>query len=408
MSKRSKVLVGAGAAVLIVGIVVISLGARRDRGQEVRFETVGRRDLVAAVTASGKIQPKKKVDVSADITGRITKIAVHEGDFVKQGQFLIQIDPTIYQASLQQAAANMASAQAAAVQAKANQDQSERALRRTKELHTQSPNLVSQEQLEQAQTAFDIAEANLNAAQHQVDQSRAAVQSARDNLRKTTLIAPMTGRVTRLAVEEGELVCLIGANGAGKTSTLKALCRLIPSRAGTLRYRGENIAASPVHALPRKGLVMVPEGRGIFRQLTVEENLAMGAYALGGGDPEPQYASFPRLRERRKQIAGTLSGGEQQMLAIARALMTRPKLLLLDEPSMGLAPLMVAKIFDIVREIARQGMTILLVEQNARLALELAGRGYVMESGAITLAGTAGDLLNDSKVREAYLGEGVA
>src|SRR5712692_3624696 len=211
-----------------------------------------------------------------------------------------------------------------------------------------------------------------------------------------------------LAVEEGELVCLIGANGAGKTSTLKALCRLIPSRAGTLRYRGENIATSPVHALPRKGLVMVPEGRGIFRQLTVEENLAMGAYALSGGDPEPQYASFPRLRERRKQIAGTLSGGEQQMLAIARALMTRPKLLLLDEPSMGLAPLMVAKIFDIVREIARQGMTILLVEQNARLALELAGRGYVMESGAITLAGTAGDLLNDSKVREAYLGEGVA
>src|SRR6266700_3954088 len=173
MSKRSKVLVGAGAAVLI-------------------FEIVGRRDLVAAVTASGKIQPKKKVDVSADITGRITQIAVREGDFVKQGQFLIQIDPTIYQANLQQAAATMASAQAAAVQAKANQDQSERALRRTKELRTQSPNLISQEQLEQAQTAFDIAEANLNAAQHQVDQARAAVQSARDNLRKTTLIAPMT------------------------------------------------------------------------------------------------------------------------------------------------------------------------------------------------------------------------
>src|SRR2546425_3420786 len=136
-----------------------------------------------------------------------------------------------------------------------------------------------------------------------------------------------------LAVDEGELVCLIGANGAGKTSTLKAICRLIPSRAATLRYRGEDIATSPVHALPRKGLVLVPEGRGIFRQLTVEENLAIGAYALGGGDPEPQYASFPRLRERRKQVAGTLSGGEQQMLAIARALMTRPKLLLLDEPS---------------------------------------------------------------------------
>src|SRR6266568_894937 len=184
MSKRSKVLVGAGALVLIVAIVAISAAARRDRGQEVRFETTGRRDLVAAVTASGKIQPKKKVDVSADITGRITKIAVREGDFVKQGQFLIQIDPTIYEA---------------------NQQQSERALRRTKELHTQSPNLISTEQLEQAQTAFDIAEANLNAAQHQVDQARAAVQSARDNLRKTTLIAPMTGRVTRLAVEEGEV-----------------------------------------------------------------------------------------------------------------------------------------------------------------------------------------------------------
>jgi len=205
MSKRSKVLVGAGAAVLIVAIVAISAAARRDRGQEVRFETTGRRDLVAAVTASGKIQPKKKVDVSADITGRITRIAVREGDLVKQGQFLIQIDPTIYEANLQQASATMASAQAAVVQAKANQDQSERALRRTKELHTQSPNLISQEQLEQAQTAYDVAEANLNAAQHQVDQARAAVQSARDNLRKTTLIAPMTGRVTRLAVEEGEV-----------------------------------------------------------------------------------------------------------------------------------------------------------------------------------------------------------
>ena len=205
MSTRGKVLVGAGVVVVIVGLVVVSAGARRDRGQEVRFDKVGRRDLVAAVTASGKIQPKKKVDVSADITGRITKIAVREGDFVKQGQFLIQIDPTVYEANLQQATATMASSQAAAVQAKANSDQAERALGRTKELHTQSPNLVSQEQLEQAQTAFDVAEANLTAAQHQVDQARAAVQSARDNLRKTTLIAPMTGRVTRLAVEEGEV-----------------------------------------------------------------------------------------------------------------------------------------------------------------------------------------------------------
>ena len=205
MSKRNKVLVGAGAAVLIVGLVAISAGARRDRGQEVRFEQVSRRDLVAAVTASGKIQPKKKVDISADITGRITKIAVREGDLVTQGQFLLQIDPTIYQANVEQAAATLASSQAAAVQAKANQDQAERALRRTKELHTQNPNLVSTEQLEQAQTAFDIAQANMTAAEHQVDQARAAMQSARDNLRKTTLIAPMAGRVTRLAVEEGEV-----------------------------------------------------------------------------------------------------------------------------------------------------------------------------------------------------------
>src|SRR5881409_120371 len=205
MSKRSKVLVGAGAAVLIVGLVVISAGARRDRGQEVRFEKVGRRDLVAAVTASGKIQPKKKVDISADITGRITKIAVREGELVTKGEFLLQIDPTVYQANLQQAAANMASSQAAAVQAKANRDQADRALQRTKELRTQSPNLVSQEQLEQAQTAFDVAEANLTAATHQVDQARDAAQSARDNIRKTTLIAPMAGRVTRLPVEEGEV-----------------------------------------------------------------------------------------------------------------------------------------------------------------------------------------------------------
>ena len=205
MSKRNKLLVGAGATVLIVGLVVISAGARRDRGAEVRFEKASRRDLVAAVTASGKIQPKKKVDISADITGRITRIAVREGDLVTKGQFLLQIDPTIYQANLQQAEATYASSQAAAVQAKANRDQADRALGRTKELHTQNPNLVSQEQLEQAQTAFEIAEANLTAAQHQVDQARAAVRSASDNLRKTTLIAPMAGRVTRLSVEEGEV-----------------------------------------------------------------------------------------------------------------------------------------------------------------------------------------------------------
>jgi branched-chain amino acid transport system ATP-binding protein len=211
-----------------------------------------------------------------------------------------------------------------------------------------------------------------------------------------------------LEVAAGELVCLIGANGAGKSSTLKAICGLVPVHAGSVRYDDAEISRARVHELPRRGLVMVPEGRGIFSQLTVQENLAMGAYAHGGGDPEPQYATFPRLKERRRQIAGTLSGGEQQMLAMARALMTRPKLLLLDEPSMGLAPLMVAKIFEIVREIASRGVTILLVEQNARLALEAASRGYVMESGAITLAGESRSLLADAKVREAYLGEGAA
>jgi branched-chain amino acid transport system ATP-binding protein len=208
-----------------------------------------------------------------------------------------------------------------------------------------------------------------------------------------------------LQVAEGELVCLIGANGAGKTSTLKAICGLIGSKRGTIRYRDADISRAAVHELPRNGLVMVPEGRGIFAQLTVEENLAMGAYAHGGGDPSAQYERFPRLAERRRQVAGTLSGGEQQMLALARALMTRPRLLLLDEPSMGLAPMMVARIFEIVQDIGRQGVTILLVEQNARLALEIASRGYVMESGAITLAGPARELLDNPRVREAYLGE---
>ena len=205
MSKRNKVFLGVGVGALVVVLIMVSASAKREKGIEVRFETVGRRDLVAAVTASGKIQPKKKVDISADITGRITRIAVREGDFVQKGQFLLQIDPTIYEANMQRATAAMSSAEAGAVQARANRDQAQRGLQRTKELHEQNPNLVSQEQLEQAQTAYDVAEANLNAAQHQVDQARAAVQSARDNLRKTTLIAPMTGRVTRLAVEEGEV-----------------------------------------------------------------------------------------------------------------------------------------------------------------------------------------------------------
>jgi branched-chain amino acid transport system ATP-binding protein len=212
-----------------------------------------------------------------------------------------------------------------------------------------------------------------------------------------------------LAVREGELVCLIGANGAGKSSALKAICGL-HARGGKVTYEGQALEGLPVFELPRRGLVMVPEGRGVFPQLTVEENLAIGAFARGhakeiANDMARQYESFPRLKERRNQTAGTLSGGEQQMLAIGRALMSRPKLLLLDEPSMGLAPLMVAKIFDIVREVAARGVTILLVEQNARLALELAHRGYVMESGNITLADEANKLLADPKVREAYLGE---
>jgi branched-chain amino acid transport system ATP-binding protein len=212
-----------------------------------------------------------------------------------------------------------------------------------------------------------------------------------------------------LEVAEGELVCLIGANGAGKTSTLKAICRLIPSSAAVTRYAGEDISRHAVHELPRKGLVMVPEGRGIFPQLTVEENLAMGAYARGGsGSVEQQYSTFPRLKERRTQVAGTLSGGEQQMLAIARALMGEPKLLLLDEPSMGLAPMMVTRIFEVIADIAKRGVTILLVEQNALLALELADRGYVMESGEISVSGAAKDLLTNPRVREAYLGEGAA
>jgi branched-chain amino acid transport system ATP-binding protein len=208
-----------------------------------------------------------------------------------------------------------------------------------------------------------------------------------------------------LDVGQGELVCLIGANGAGKSSTLKAICRLIPSSARTIAYAGEDLSRARVHELPRRGLVMVPEGRGVFPQLTVHENLVMGGYVRGRADPEAQYATFPRLRERRHQIAGTLSGGEQQMLAIARALMSEPKLLLLDEPSMGLAPLMVAKIFEIVRDIAARGVTILLVEQNALLALQAAARAYVMESGSITLSGEAQSLLNDERIREAYLGE---
>ncbi|MBK8760603.1 MAG: ABC transporter ATP-binding protein [Sulfuritalea sp.] len=205
------------------------------------------------------------------------------------------------------------------------------------------------------------------------------------------------------------MVCLIGANGAGKTSTLKALARMIPAH-GEIHYGAERIDAVPAHELIRKGVALVPEGRGIFARLTVAENLAMGAYHRNdkagiAADLERIHALLPRLRERAMQVAGTLSGGEQQMLAIGRALMGRPKLLLLDEPSMGLAPLMVEKVFEVIRAVAAEGMTILLVEQNARLALELCSRGYVMESGAITVADTSAALLADPRVRAAYLGE---
>jgi branched-chain amino acid transport system ATP-binding protein len=213
-----------------------------------------------------------------------------------------------------------------------------------------------------------------------------------------------------LAVEQGELVCLIGTNGAGKTTTLKAITGLVPSAAGTIEYDGAPIAGLRPHVIARRGLALVPEGRGVFPQLTIEENLAMGAYSR---DDKPAIASdidrvfglFPRLKERRRQTAGTLSGGEQQMLAIGRALMSRPKLLLLDEPSMGLAPLMVEKIFEVVRLIASEGVTMLLVEQNARLALEVSRRGYVLESGVVTLSGASAELLHNPRVREAYLGE---
>jgi branched-chain amino acid transport system ATP-binding protein len=213
-----------------------------------------------------------------------------------------------------------------------------------------------------------------------------------------------------LSVGQGELVCLIGANGAGKTTTLKGITGLQPIKSGAIHYAGEEITGRPAFQLVRKGLSMVPEGRGVFGALTIDENLAMGAYARGDRreikrDAERVFDLFPRLKERRSQTAGTLSGGEQQMLAMGRAMMSRPKLLLLDEPSMGLAPLMVQKVFETVVAISREGVTILLIEQNAKLALEVASRGYVMESGEITLHGAAKQLLSDPKVREAYLGE---
>ncbi|HEX4883507.1 MAG TPA: ABC transporter ATP-binding protein [Casimicrobiaceae bacterium] len=212
-----------------------------------------------------------------------------------------------------------------------------------------------------------------------------------------------------LAVGRGELVCLIGTNGAGKTTTLKGITGLQPVRSGRVVYDDADITGRPSHELVRRGLAMVPEGRGVFGGLTIEENLAMGAYTRHdragiASDIERVFALFPRLKERRKQTAGTLSGGEQQMLAMGRALMSKPRLLLLDEPSMGLAPLMVQKVFETILRVSGEGVTILLIEQNAKLALEVAHRGYVMESGAITLSGESKRLLNDPAVRAAYLG----
>ncbi|SPE21319.1 leucine/isoleucine/valine transporter subunit; ATP-binding component of ABC superfamily [Burkholderiales bacterium] len=212
-----------------------------------------------------------------------------------------------------------------------------------------------------------------------------------------------------LEIQPGELVALIGANGAGKTTTLRAVTGLL-AWDGTIEYLGRSTRSVAAHELLRQGLVMVPEGRGIFSRMTVTENLLMGAYARDdkdgiASDLERQYQTFPRLKERAVQLAGNLSGGEQQMLAMARAMMSRPRLLLLDEPSMGLSPIMVEKIFEVIRAASALAIPILLVEQNARLALEAANRAYVLDSGSITLSGDARDLLHDPKVREAYLGE---
>jgi len=210
-------------------------------------------------------------------------------------------------------------------------------------------------------------------------------------------------------VRQGELVSLIGANGAGKTTTLKAVTGIQPIADGQIEYLGQPIKGQGAWDLVKQGLVMVPEGRGTFTRMTITENLQMGAYIRNDreiqSDIERIFGIFPRLKERRNQLAGTMSGGEQQMLAMGRALMTRPKVLLLDEPSMGLSPIMVDKIFEVVADIHKQGVTVLLVEQNASRALQLANRGYVMESGEVTMTGEGRTLLNDPKVRAAYLGE---
>lgn len=211
-------------------------------------------------------------------------------------------------------------------------------------------------------------------------------------------------------VREGELVTLIGSNGAGKTTTMKAITGLLPMNEGDIEYVGKSIRGRGAWDLVKQGLAMVPEGRGVFTRMSITENLMMGAHirtdrAGIAQDLDKVFTIFPRLRERRDQLAGTMSGGEQQMLAMGRALMSRPKVLLMDEPSMGLSPIMVDKIFEVVREVYAQGVTILLVEQNASRALQIADRAYVMESGVITMSGEARQMLSDPKVRAAYLGE---
>ncbi|HEF5870107.1 TPA: ABC transporter ATP-binding protein [Burkholderia cenocepacia] len=213
-----------------------------------------------------------------------------------------------------------------------------------------------------------------------------------------------------MEVRQGELVTLIGANGAGKTTTMKAITGLKPYSAGDIEYDGKSIKGIPPHELLKRGLAMVPEGRGIFARMSIVENMQMGAYLRNDKeqikkDVDRMFGFFPRLKERATQLAGTLSGGEQQMLAMSRAILSKPKLLLLDEPSMGLSPIMVEKIFEVVREISKEGITVLLVEQNARLALQAADRGYVMDSGTVTMEGDAKQMLDDPKVRAAYLGE---
>ena len=221
-----------------------------------------------------------------------------------------------------------------------------------------------------------------------------------------TLIHAIKG--VSFEVNPGEVVTLIGANGAGKSTTLQTVSGLLHSRTGSIEFLGENLMGVPAHKVVAKGLAQVPEGRRVFLQMTVEENLEMGAYTRSGGDIdadlEKVYAYFPRLMERRRQIAGTLSGGEQQMLAMGRALMSRPKLLMLDEPSMGLAPILVEQIFKIIQTLHEAGTTILLVEQNAQAALSIADRGYVLETGKIVTSGTGTELLASPEIKKAYLG----